>query len=297
MAINIDGKTYRNLQQQVLQNMNDIQEIKEQGTGETYSAGTGINISDENVISIDNTVATKADIPTYTEGQGIIITNSNEIKANIGYGLEFSATESDTDEIKIDIDVVATKEDIPTVPTKTSQLTNDSGFITIADVPVPTAGAGIDITNATISVDNTVALKIDLPHLYQHNIVGMTNDTEDFALFSFINTTSTAMTFNQVREWLYDNGFVGDYNGLHYLPASGRCSADSFEFDYTPVGQSTTSAYCESVVVGVRATNSDDNYIKVLVSRLKEKDSGTDAYEEDYISMQDSFTDTVITLC
>lgn len=250
MAITINGKTYRNLQQQVLQNMNDIAEIKEHGTGESYSAGTGISISDENVISIDNTVetkanatnrfvsktnltdysineiivgnsevdadnvdlravysqdvksevsldptstiirtmsgtdtstigisateidittpmlkygtsevATKADIPTYTEGQGITITNSNEIKANIGYGLEFSATESDTDEIKINTNVIATKEDIPT---KTSDLTNDSDFITIADVPVPTAGTGIDITNGQISVDNTVAMKTDL---------------------------------------------------------------------------------------------------------------------------------------
>lgn len=217
MAITINGKTYRNLQQQVLQNMNDIADLKEHGTGESYSAGTGINISDENVISVDNTietkanatsrfvskanltdysineiivgnsdvdgdnvnlravysqdvksevsldptstiirtmsgtdtstigisateidittpmlkygtseVATKADIPTYTEGQGITITNSNEIKANIGYGLEFSATESDTDEIKINTNVIATKEDIPT---KLSDLIND-GFVT-----------------------------------------------------------------------------------------------------------------------------------------------------------------------
>jgi hypothetical protein len=227
MAITINGKTYRNIQEQVQKNKDDIEELKEQGTGETYSAGTGINISDENVISIDNTVATKEDITTYTEGQGITITNSNEIKANIGYGLEFSATESDTDEIKIDTDVIATKEDIPTVPTKTSQLDNDSGFITIADVPVPTAGTGIDILNGKISVDNTVAmktdiptytggtgievtgnviavdnnvaLKIDLPHLYQHNIVGMSSDTQDFVLFSFINTTSTPMNFGQVR--------------------------------------------------------------------------------------------------
>ena len=58
--IEINGKVYRNLQEQVEKNKDDIAEIKEHGTGESYSAGTGINISDENVISIDNTVETKA---------------------------------------------------------------------------------------------------------------------------------------------------------------------------------------------------------------------------------------------
>jgi hypothetical protein len=86
-------------------------------------------------------------------------------------------------------------------------------------------------------------------------------------------------------------------DGKHYLPATGRCSADSFEFDYTPQGQSTTSSYCESVVVGIRATSEDDNELKALVSILKEKDSSSVAYEENYMGVSDSFTDTVVTLC
>ena len=45
------------------------------------------------------------------------------------------------------------------IPTKTSDLTNDSDFITIADVPVPTPGTGINILNGQISVDNTVVTK------------------------------------------------------------------------------------------------------------------------------------------
>lgn len=205
--VEINGKVYRNLQEQVEKNKEDIEDIKESGVGGGYTAGDGIEIitesDDTKTISIDNTVetkanatsrfvskdnltdysineiivansqvdsdtvdlravysqdvksevsldptstiirtmsgtdtstigisateidvttpmfkygtsevATKADIPTYTEGQGITITNSNEIKANIGYGLEFRATESDTDEIMIDTDVVATKEDL-----------------------------------------------------------------------------------------------------------------------------------------------------------------------------------------
>lgn len=209
-----------------------------------------------------------------------------------GTGIDITGTTTKT--ISID-NTVALKTEIPT---DTSDLTNNAGFITIADVPTPVAGTGIDITNATISVDNTVALKIDLPHLYQHNIVGMTTDTEDFVLFSFINTTSTEMTYGQVREWLYENGFTGEGTTTkRYLPATGRCSADSFEFDYTPQGQSTDNDYCESVVVGVRATSEDDNEIKALVSILKEKDSSSVSYEEDYMSISNSFTDTVITLC
>lgn len=93
--------------------------------------------------------------------------------------------------------------DLPTVPTKTSDLTNDSGFITSSDLPAVgngtitftqggttkgtittnqsgdttialdagggasyTAGNGIDITNDEISVDDTVvALQSDIPDI------------------------------------------------------------------------------------------------------------------------------------
>ena len=200
MAITINGKTYRNLQQQVLQNMNDIADLKEHGTGESYSAGTGINISDENVISIDNTVETKANatnrfvskdnLTDYSINE-IIVGNSQvdsdnvdlravysqDVKSEVSLEptstiirtmsgtdtstIGLSATEIDitTPMLKYGTNEVATKNEIPT---DTSDLTNNAGFITIADVPVPTAGTGIDITNGQISVDNTVAMKTDL---------------------------------------------------------------------------------------------------------------------------------------
>ena len=78
----------------------------------------------------------------------------------------------------------------------------------------------------------------------------------------------------------------------HYLKATGRCSVDSFEFDYTLSGV-TDLGYCESVVVGVRATSEEDDRIKFLVNLLKEDDEST--YEEDYTGM-DYFTDTVVKL-
>lgn len=67
MAIEIDGKVYRNLQQQVQKNMDDIEELKETG-GTAYTAGDGIDIT-ENVISVDtDTVAMKSDIPDAVSG-------------------------------------------------------------------------------------------------------------------------------------------------------------------------------------------------------------------------------------
>ena len=130
-------------------------------------------------------------------------------------------------------------------------------------------------------------------HLYQHNIVMMSNDKQDYALFNFINSVSNAMDYSEVREWLYDKGFTGEYDDEnHYLKATGRCSVDSFEFDYTLSGV-TDLGYCESVVVGVRATSEEDDRIKFLVNLLKEDDEST--YEEDYTGM-DYFTDTVVKL-
>lgn len=188
------------------------------------------------------------------------------------------------------------KPTIPVVPTNVSAFNNDAGYLTNVNWN-QVSGKPTFATVATTGSYNDLTNKPTIPHLYQHNIVGMTTDTEDFVLFSFINTTSTPMTYGEVREWLYNNGFTGEgTNELRYLPATGRCSADSFEFDYTPPDQATTSDYCESVIVGVRATSEDDNEIKVLVSLLKEAHN-TDSYEEDYMGIANSFTDTVVTLC
>ena len=61
MSIEIKGKVYRNLQEQVEKNKEDIKDLQEHGTGETYTAGSGIDIT-ENVISVDNTVALKSEL-------------------------------------------------------------------------------------------------------------------------------------------------------------------------------------------------------------------------------------------
>lgn len=57
MSIEIKGKVYRNLQEQVEKNKEDIEQLQ---TG-IYTAGSGINIT-EKVISVDNTVALKSEL-------------------------------------------------------------------------------------------------------------------------------------------------------------------------------------------------------------------------------------------
>lgn len=171
-----DDKEYRNIQQQVAKNTSDIEELKE-GSGfdidaytkaesdakfqtktamsdyytktatddkfqtqdgmSLYATTSSLNskqdtlVSGTNIKTINgNTVLGSGDIiigeggTTVTGGTGIIVSNEGEIS--------------------IDTSVVAELSDIPTVPTKTSQLTNDSGFIT-----------GINSTDVTTALGYT----------------------------------------------------------------------------------------------------------------------------------------------
>lgn len=97
MPIKIKDKTYRNIQEQVQKNMDDITEMKRKGyqgyeagdniqisdegvisaTDTTYSAGDGINISDSNTITIDMAFV-ESYFPSYEEGTGITITYDSE---------------------------------------------------------------------------------------------------------------------------------------------------------------------------------------------------------------------------
>lgn len=86
------------------------------GGGETYTAGDGIDISEENVISIDNTVALKSDIPSVSD-----FITEDEVDTKLeDYELKSDAFSGDYNDL----------ENKPSIPTNTSDLTNDSGFIT-----------------------------------------------------------------------------------------------------------------------------------------------------------------------
>lgn len=98
----------------------------------------------------DNDWGTNGQVLT-TDGQG---NTSWTDKGGGGGGSTVSYTQtlaSGTKTGEIEIDGVSTNMYAPTPPTKTSDLTNDSGFITSADVPTKTS----DLTNDSGFIDST----------------------------------------------------------------------------------------------------------------------------------------------
>ena len=105
------------------------------GGGGTYTAGDGIEISDEDVISIDDTVALKSDIPsltgyateTWVTNQGYLVQSdlsdyvtSSELITELGNYVTSTDLAAE----------LLNYAELDDIPTKTSDLTNDSGFIT-----------------------------------------------------------------------------------------------------------------------------------------------------------------------
>ena len=167
--IEINGKKYRNIQEQVEKNKEDIKELQEGGfVG--YTEGDGIDI-DEDVISIDDTVvATKTDLEDYelkseafsgsyndlTDKPSIPVVNNAilTIERNGSAICAFTANQSINATANIN------------VPTKTTDLVNDSGFITSYDIPNYTGGSGITINSGNVvSADNTIARVADIPSI------------------------------------------------------------------------------------------------------------------------------------
>lgn len=185
--VEINGKVYRNLQEQVEKNKEDIEDIKEHGTGETYTAGENIQISSDNVISATDT------------------------KYTAGYGLTFG----DPNEFEIDSSVVAIKSDIPTIianpeigeldnpiqlehlqvgtdkywiPTDTSDLTNGAGFITSSDLPE--------------------GLQVYLHTYYSHYV---TETTEGWAILKYSSTSPTSMPWDSDTDLMDLNEGLGSW--------------------------------------------------------------------------------------
>lgn len=157
-------------------------------SGVTYRAGTGIDITGD-VISVDNTVAMKSDltdmatktwvgsqgyltsIPSYyateTEVVNAIATAVSSIPAQVQSDWAQTASGS--------VDYIKNKPETEAI-TVSTLVAGDNITITASGDNVVisstggsgsgtsySAGTGIDITNNTISIDNTVALKTDIP--------------------------------------------------------------------------------------------------------------------------------------
>lgn len=161
--IEIKGKKYRNLQEQVQKNMEDIEELKNAGQAE-YSAGTGIDIED-GVISIDEDVAMKADLdydnlsnkPDLTEYAKLNDDTQTITAASVTVTPGSGYIHTTYGPSSISMSIPRTPGYTLNVPTK------DGTLATLGDIPAYTAGTGISLTGGVVAVDNTVALKTDIP--------------------------------------------------------------------------------------------------------------------------------------
>lgn len=175
--------------------------------GSTYTAGTGIDITND-VISVDNTIATK----TWVGQQGYLtsvpsqyITETELSSELTDYALKTDIPEpvSGASGIKVEDSVVALDNPVGLVAGENITITvsGDSAIIAgQAGGSTYSAGTGIDITNNTISVDNTIATKSEIPTLPDEEEIEFEEiDLSDYALASAIPDVSNLATKSEVQ--------------------------------------------------------------------------------------------------
>ena len=122
------------------------------GGGGEYTAGVGIDISAKNEITADIKAGSGIVVDTDLTDDSLVIMIDQEY---IPYKSDLAAVATSGD-----YDDLTNK---PTIPTKTSDLTNDSGFITASDIPtIPTKTS--DLTN-----DSGFITASDVPAQVQAN--------------------------------------------------------------------------------------------------------------------------------
>lgn len=140
-------------------------------SGTQYQAGTGIDITGD-VISVDNTVAMKTDIPDVTS-----YVTSSQVSAIVEAATGDIPTQVQSDWAQTasgSVDFIKNKPETEAITVSTLVAGNNITITASGDNVVISstggssgtsysAGTGIDITNNTISIDNTVALKTDIP--------------------------------------------------------------------------------------------------------------------------------------
>lgn len=233
-----DDKEYRNIQQQVAKNTSDIQDLKE-GSGFDIDAytkeesdakyQTKTAMSDYYTkTAADSTFQTQAGMSSYATTSslnskqdtlvsgtniktinGVSVLGSGDIVIGEGGTTVTGGTGiivSNEGEISIDTSVVAELSDIPTVPTKTSQLTNDSGFITgINSTDVTTA---LGYTPGTSNFSGDYDDLTDKPTLFSGDYNDLTNKPTIPAAVSGTNdgTNWTSLTIGNDTYGLASGG-------------------------------------------------------------------------------------------
>lgn len=249
--IKLKGKTYRNTQEQVCENANDIAEIKQ----ELENLGP----TDQEIIDLKRRVTNlETRVETIEEYLDNLTISSGMIQ-------EGAITSS-----KIANNAITTNK--------------------LSDQAVTTAKIYPEaITTAKIADESITPIKIQ-QHIYEHNItiatapIGTIENSTEFLKFKIYNARSTEYENElEIREWLYDNGYSSIETGL---PATGRISVDTFEF-YNE--NTSANDYFESIVVGVRATNEDDDNVMAIYVSMTE--SGTTKINEQtfyFVTVEDS---------
>ena len=214
--IEIKGKKHRNLQEQVLKNMEDIEELKNAGQVE-YSAGTGIDIED-GVISVDSDVAMKTDLPTKTsdlDNDSGFVTSSDVHTYTAGTGIDITS-----DVIAVD-NTVAMKTDIPSYTAGTG-ISLTGGVVAVdntvamkTDIPTYTGGSGISISGTTIAADNTIARVADIPTLS-----GLTVYNYKITITGYDSGTGTARSAVYIMSVPYQFNYssLSIYEIIHLIP-------------------------------------------------------------------------------
>jgi hypothetical protein len=141
-----------------------------------------------------------------------------------GLGLAKSTDIPDVSEFVTDDDLkeYAKKTDIPTVPSKTSDLTNDSGFITGNDIPsIPSKTS--DLTNdsgfITSETDPTVPSWAKQPN--PPTVPTKTSDLQNDSGFLTSETDPTVPSWAKQQNPPTPATFDGEHAGLVPAPASG----------------------------------------------------------------------------
>ena len=227
------------------------------GGGGTYTAGDGIEISDEDVISIDDTVALKTDLSDYVTSTALATELLDYAELD---DLATVATSGDYNDL-------LNKPTIPVVPTNVSAFTNDAGYITSSVL----SGYATEswVTNQGYQNATDVYVRVQL--MLQPYATEQWVTNQGYSTFSGSYNDLTNKPDLSIYELAAD-AFSGDYNDLINKPTIPVVPTNVSAFT-NDAGYITSSALNNCV-----RTSTDQNItgIKTFVGdkRLKFKQSG-----------------------
>ena len=192
------------------------------GGGGSYTAGDGIEISDEDVISIDDTVALKSDIPSLTGyATETWVTNQGYlVKSDLSDYVTSSELITELGNYVTSTDLAAellNYAELDDIPTKTSDLTNDSGFITSSAL----TGYATEtwVTNQGYSTFsgsyNDLTNKPDLS-IYELAADAFSGDYNDLTNKPSLATVATSGSYNDLSNKPNIPSVSGNYSGNYW---------------------------------------------------------------------------------